>query len=278
MTQPYLTHLAELGTSDLHPLGQQATVSLIKALALQPGQRVLEIGCGTGRTMVRVALSHKVRVDGIDALPPMLWMARKRLWLAGLRPRTSLSHATGTKLPFAGQTYDRVYTESVLGFQNATNAEAMLEQIFRVLKPGGCYVANEAIWKPGVSTAFAAALYATCVADFGICQTSEQPWSLDDWLGLAHAVGFEVAAADILEEQVSQVEGIPSEPIAWRQVLADSLTWYYRARGRLNWRLKQQRAEYRGHLEAHREDGRYMESRLLVLTKPWGDYAQDSKF
>ena len=268
MTQPYLTHLAEFGTSDLHPLGQQATVTLIKALALQPGQRVLEMGCGTGRTMVRVALSHKVRVDGVDALPLMLRMARKRLWLAGLRPRTSLSHASGTSLPFAQQTYDRVYTESVLGFQNATNAEAMLTQIFRVLKPGGRYVANEAIWRPEVSGEVAAAIYATCVADFGICQTSEQPWLLDDWLGLARAVGFRVVTADILEDQVAQTGHMAREPIVWRQLLADSLTWYYRATGRLNWRLKQQRAEYRRRLEAHREDGRYMESRLLVLAKP----------
>jgi len=268
MTQPYLTHLAELGTSDLHPLGQQATVSLIKALALQPGQRVLEMGCGTGRTMVQVALAHKVWVDGVDALPPMLQMARKRLWLAGLRPRTSLSHASGTSLPFAGQTYDRVYTESVLGFQNPTNAQAMLEQIFRVLKPGGLYVANEAIWRSGVSDDVAAAIYATCMADFGICQTSEQPWSLDDWLGLARTVGFSVVTADILEEQVAQTGHMVRAPIVWRQLFADSLTWYYRTKGRLHWRLRQQRDEYRRHLEAHREDGRYMESRLLVLAKP----------
>ncbi len=268
MTQRYLTHLAELGTSDLHPLGQPATVGLIKALALQPGQRVLEMGCGTGQTMVRVALAHTVWVDGVDALPPMLRMARKRLWLAGLRPRTSLSHASGTRLPFAAKTYDRVYTESVLGFQNAPNAEAILSQIFRVLKPGGRYVANEAIWKPGVPGDVAAAIYTTCMADFGICQTSEQPWSLDDWLGLARAVGFRVAAADLLEEHISQAENVVGKPTAWRQVLANSLTWYYRARGRLNGKLKQQRATYRRHLEAHREDGRYMESRLLVLEKP----------
>lgn len=267
-TQPYLTHLAELGTSDLHPLGQSATVGLIKALALQPGQRVLEMGCGTGQTMVRVVLAHRVWVDGVDALPPMLRVARKRLWLAGLRPRTSLSHASGTRLPFAAKTYDRVYTESVLGFQNAPNAEAMLTQIFRVLKPGGLYVANEAIWKPGVTGDVAAAIYNTCMADFGICQTSEQPWSLDDWLGLARAVGFSVVTANILEEQVAQTRHMTREPIAWRQLLVNSLTWYYRARGRLNGRLKQQRAVYRHHLEAHREDGRYMESRLLVLAKP----------
>lgn len=266
MTTPhFLIHLAELGATDLHPLRRQATAALMQALAMRPGQRLLEVGCGAGGTMVRVGLRQPVQIDGVDALLPMLRVARQRLRLAGLQKRTSLSHATAAALPFAAQTYDRVYTESVLGFQNMADAQAMLAHIFRVLKKGGLYVANEAIWKQGVAPERVAAIYAACIADFGICQASEQPWNLDDWLNLARSIGFTVVDAGLLEDRL----GPPvADPLPWRQRLADGLTWFYRARGRLSPRVRRQQAAYRRRLEAHREDGRYMESRLFVLARP----------
>src|SRR3712207_8117502 len=49
-----------------HPLGRAATECLIAALDLQPGQRVLEIGCGSAETMVRITHRHTVEVDGLD--------------------------------------------------------------------------------------------------------------------------------------------------------------------------------------------------------------------
>jgi ubiquinone/menaquinone biosynthesis C-methylase UbiE len=268
MTTPhFLIHLAELGATDLHPLRRQATAALIRALAVRQGQRLLEVGCGAGGTMVQVGLRQPVQIDGVDALPPMLRVAQQRLRLAGLQERTSLSRATAAALPFAAQTYDRVYTESVLGFQNTADAQAMLAHIFRVLKRGGLYVANEAIWKRGVAPERVAAIYAACMADFGICQASEQPWSVDDWLNLAQSVGFAVLDAGLLEDRLSPAAD-PAPRVHWRQRLADGLTWFYRARGHLSPRLRRQQTAYRRRLEAHREDGRYMESRLFVLAKP----------
>jgi cyclopropane fatty-acyl-phospholipid synthase-like methyltransferase len=42
---------------------------LLSALDVQPGQRMLDMGCGTGETMLRVSSRYNTRVNGIDALP-----------------------------------------------------------------------------------------------------------------------------------------------------------------------------------------------------------------
>src|SRR5437868_11211094 len=132
----FLAHLARLGAVDLHPLGRAATDALIARLDPRPGQRVLAVGCGTGGAMVRLARlmpsgagprrAH-ARIDGIDVLPAMRRLARKRLWLAGLSGKAAVYGVKpGGHFPFPDASYDRVYTESVLGMQDAASASALL--------------------------------------------------------------------------------------------------------------------------------------------------------
>ncbi|HRQ40286.1 MAG TPA: class I SAM-dependent methyltransferase [Chloroflexota bacterium] len=263
MSQSYLTHLAALAAADIHPLGSVASQHLLAALDLQPGQRVLEIGCGTGGTMIRAARQTAVTVDGVDLLPEMLRAAQQRR-RAGSWANTSLTQADSAALPFAGQTFDRVYSESVVGFQPEAAAEAMLRQIFRVLKPGGVYVANEAIWQAGVSPARVAAIYAACMADFGICQASPQAWGVDAWQRLMRQTGFQVAAADLLDEIVAAERAGDgrASPAATRFPRLSH--WRRLAHPRLAW----QSLVYRRRLARHRNDGQWLESRLFVLVKP----------
>ncbi|MBX3055087.1 MAG: methyltransferase domain-containing protein [Anaerolineae bacterium] len=257
MTHSYLAYLAALAATDIHPLGIAASRRLLAVLDLQPGQRVLEIGCGTGGTMIRAVQHTAVAVDGVDMLPEMLWAVQKRQRQAGQWDNTTLTQADSAALPFAGQTFDRVYTESVLGFQPEATAQAMLRQIFRVLKPNGRYVANEAIWRAGVSPARAAAIYAACMADFGICQASPQAWGLAEWLQLMRQTGFQVAAADLLEEVIAGevADAIPdaNRLSRWRRLAHPRLAW--------------QSLVYRRRLARHRDDGQWLESRLFILEK-----------
>jgi ubiquinone/menaquinone biosynthesis C-methylase UbiE len=132
--------------------------------------------------MVHVVVSEGVHVDGIDILPAMLRVAWRHARWAGVQERASLARASGTSLPFARASYDRVYTESVLGFQGEADAQAMLAQIWRVLRPGGRYVANEAIWKRSTTPGQVATIYEASFRDFGLAQASEQAWNVDDWL------------------------------------------------------------------------------------------------
>lgn len=270
----FLVYLAHMGATDIHPLGRAATGALIAQLDLRPGKRVLEVGCGTGGTMARIAQYGPARVDGVDAILDMLRIARRRLRLLGLGGKSTLRLVEpGGLLPFSDATYDRVYTESVLGFQDEQGAQALLTEINRVLKPGGKYVANEAIWRSGVSAERIAAANAACLADFGVRVASAAPWTLSDWHRIMGDAGFQVISADVLstEYRIPSSENMTSalgirRP---RLLLSDALTQFYRLRTYLTPAGRRARAYYHtAHKERHQGDGLLIEPRLFVLQKP----------
>lgn len=264
----FLVHLAGMGATEIHPLGQVATTSLIEQLRLRPGLRMLDVGCGTGGTMARLAQYKPARIDGVDVTPIMLRVARKRVRLAGLGKRSAVHLVEpGGRLPFAGATYDRVYTESVLGFQDAELVKVLLQEIFRVLKPGGRYVANEAIWRTGVPAETIAAINAACLADFGLRMASDSPWALDEWLRVMKDAGFQVVSAEVMSGQPARGKTKRSG-LDWRTLASTALTRFYWLRSYLTPAGRRARAGYRRLNEQHHADGLHIEPRLFVLEKP----------
>jgi ubiquinone/menaquinone biosynthesis C-methylase UbiE len=264
----YLAHLAELGATNLHPRGRHATEWLIEALNLQAGYRILEIGCGTGETIARIAQRFPVSVDGLDVLPEMLRVARIRLWLTGQQKKTRLYRSeVGAPLPFPDHSYDRVYTESVLGFQEAALARSLLTEIARVLKPGGVYVANDAIWLSHVTEEAVRVVNEACLRDFGSRVASERAWSVADWLRLMREAGFQVCSADTLEAHAERAQE-EARGFSGDLSLSKALTLCCGVRARLNPRLLRQRARYRALLEKQRSAERCLEGRLFVLRTP----------
>ena len=65
--------------------------SLIGSLALQPGESLVEIGCGTARNLIAIARAYPgVRLFGLDASEAMLKTARQQVRRAGLEDRILL--------------------------------------------------------------------------------------------------------------------------------------------------------------------------------------------
>lgn len=264
MKPHYLEHLARRGLADIHPLGADASAALLAALQLDHRQRVLEIGCGTGRSLVRVALAGGQLVAGIDILPAMLAVARRRIARSAPGAPIVLLEGTATGLPFAPAAFTQVYTESALGFQDETTARCMLAEIMRVLSPGGRYVANEAVWRRGVSAREARHIYESCQADFGLCQASLQPWNVDDWCAAMGDAGFRVVAADRLAERLTnQPQAVSVDEPAGAGSLPLSDSWRSLMHPRLIW----ERLHYRRLLARHKDDGLAMESYLFILEK-----------
>ena len=80
---------------------------LIRELALKPGARVAEIGCGTARNLVRIARAYpEARLFGLDASQVMLETAAKTLQRNGLCEQIALAHGYAEELSPAmfGQT------------------------------------------------------------------------------------------------------------------------------------------------------------------------------
>jgi hypothetical protein len=158
--------------------------------------------------------------------------------------------------------------ESVLGFQDVEAARMLLAEVFRVLKPGGRFVANEAVWKPSVPDDVVRSVYMSCMADFGLCHASEQNWSVEDWRRAMQAVGFQVASADTLLEPGPRQRGPRDGFVQYRLLLSQLPTAYYRIKGALSPRLVRKRLIYRTRLRHHRAHGHLIEARLFVLEKP----------
>ena len=109
---------------------------LIQQAAIIPGQRVLEIGCGTGNMAIQAkTLYPAAQVAGIDPDPKALSRARRkaqrRLALIQFDPGYS------EDLPYADASFDRVLSAFMLHHVEPVARLPTLREAFRVLKPGG---------------------------------------------------------------------------------------------------------------------------------------------
>lgn len=96
------------------------------------GKRLLEIGCGVGLDLVRFA-RHGAIVTGIDLAEVSIELAKKNF--AFNRLTADLRVMNGEKLLFGDDSFDVAYAHGVL--QYTADIERMIEEIKRVLKPGG---------------------------------------------------------------------------------------------------------------------------------------------
>ncbi|WP_437596375.1 methyltransferase domain-containing protein [Sorangium sp. So ce590] len=108
---------------------------LIEALGVRRGQRVLDVGAGTGRLAAHVAESVGAEgsVVAIDPLPLRVDIARQKT-------RANLTTAVGRAedlSAFASSSFDVVYLNSVLHWLNEAQKQRAISEAARVLKPGG---------------------------------------------------------------------------------------------------------------------------------------------
>jgi arsenite methyltransferase len=112
---------------------------LIASLRLRPGERVLDVGCGTGRLGEYVAnlVAPDGEVFGIDPLPLRIDLAARK------NPRFSASVGRAEDLSvFPDANFDVVYSNSV--FHWVSDKPRALREALRVLKPGGRIGVNSA--------------------------------------------------------------------------------------------------------------------------------------
>jgi ubiquinone/menaquinone biosynthesis C-methylase UbiE len=128
----------------------QPPVGIIEGSGIKTGQRVLEIGCGSGgfTTFVARAVGPTGQVEALDIQPAMLSQLEKKLALPENKDiqNITLHQASAYELPFEDEVLDLVYLITVL--PEIPDQSRALEEIRRVLKPGGILAVSELLMDP----------------------------------------------------------------------------------------------------------------------------------
>ncbi len=112
------------------------------ALGVQPGDRLIEIACGTGLNFphLRQLIGERGWLIGVDLTPAMLDIARRRVahhrW-----KNVEVREADAAQLPFADATFDKAFCAFALNI--IPEYERAIAEVRRVLVPGGRLVALE---------------------------------------------------------------------------------------------------------------------------------------
>lgn len=109
---------------------------LVRWVDLQPGQRALDLGCGTATLTIMLKQAQPAaEVVGLDGDPEVLAIGRAKAAQAGVA--LTLEHGLATTLPYPDASFDRVVTSLMLHHLETADKQRALAEAFRVLKPGG---------------------------------------------------------------------------------------------------------------------------------------------
>ena len=118
---------------------------LVRFAGVKAGQRLLDVGCGTGVVALTAARAG-ARVTGADLTPALLEAARANATLAGLE--LEFIEADVEALPFGDGGFDVVLSQ--FGHMFGPRPEVAIAEMLRVLKPGG--VIAFSTWPPELYT------------------------------------------------------------------------------------------------------------------------------
>ena len=136
------TYNARSATAYEHFMGRwsrQLSPRFVKFAGIADGERVLDVGCGTGSlTRVMLVSADAKNIVGIDLADVYLESARQTI----RDPRVDFKAGDATSLPFADKSFDRAFAMLVLHF--VPDAKKAVSEMRRVVHPGGVVAAT--VW------------------------------------------------------------------------------------------------------------------------------------
>jgi ubiquinone/menaquinone biosynthesis C-methylase UbiE len=113
------------------------TLETMSRLPVARSDRVLDVGCGTGELLARLAAKYPAaRLSGLDPVPEMLEVAREKL-----SERVELRVGWANELPWPEASFDLVVSCNM--FHYITHPVAAVQEMERVLRPGGRLVITD---------------------------------------------------------------------------------------------------------------------------------------
>jgi trans-aconitate 2-methyltransferase len=166
--------------------------SLIDLLAPQPGERILDLGCGTGE-LTQIIAETGALVEGIDADPAMIAQARRQV------PGIPFRIADACTLT-VDQPVDAIFSNAVLHW--ISDPVAVVQAVTQALKPGGRFVAE--FGGRGNVQAIITAVEAA------LQQPAQPLWyfpSLAEYASLLEASGLDVTYATLFDRPTPLQDG-----------------------------------------------------------------------
>jgi trans-aconitate methyltransferase len=183
---------------DKHAFVWEKAKGVVQLLAPKAGERVLDLGCGTGHLTAEIAASG-ADVIGIDRSPEMISEARVRF--SGLK----FEVADARQMRFEGQ-FDAIFSNAVLHW--IVEPELVVRAVARALVPGGRFVA-EFGGKGNVGRLLAA--ISRAYAKFGIeSGLADNTWyypSVAEYAALLEKEGLEVRDAKLFDRPTRLEDG-----------------------------------------------------------------------
>ena len=114
----------------------------IKKMSFPETGSFLDVACGTGDLSIGTALKYpQVHVTGVDFVPEMIKVGKRKVEKQGLSARITLLHGDALSLPTPDDSFD--VTGMAFGIRNISDKQKALEEMLRATVPGGQIVILE---------------------------------------------------------------------------------------------------------------------------------------
>jgi ubiquinone/menaquinone biosynthesis C-methylase UbiE len=118
--------------------GDKARKRLLGEATFQPGDHVLEIGCGTGTLLTMIKQTYPgVKVVGLDPDPKALARAKRKSIKVGFD--IQFDQGFSDELPYPDAIFDRIFSSFMFHHLKEDEKKGTLMEVHRVLKPGGSF-------------------------------------------------------------------------------------------------------------------------------------------
>ena len=111
---------------------------ICRKLRLQPGERLLDVGCGWGSLVIHAAREHGVRAVGVTLSEPQAELARARVRDAGLSDRCEIRVADYREVDDGP--YDKVASVGMYEHVGRARLADYVGRVKRLLRPGGLFL------------------------------------------------------------------------------------------------------------------------------------------